>query len=85
MFHIIFRRRDTSLGFVEVFKFEGIGEIDPVTGEGRIHEGRVDVVGGPPELGDTGTWESTRQGGVGDEDDKDRKDKDHDRGGMSAG
>jgi hypothetical protein len=89
-FHIKFLRMDKSSGHVEIYRFEGTGTVtNPATGEAKI-TGNMKSTGGPPDPGDTGTWESTRTGaggGGGDEigkDEKKDKDKDKDDRGQYA-
>lgn len=80
-FHIVFRRQDNSSGPVEIFRYEGIGTVDPATGAATIR-GRVKVFGGPPDPGDTATWDATRPPGGGDEDNKGKRDRGRRRGGS---
>lgn len=80
-FTIRIMRHDRTVNPPEVFEYRGVGVItNPATGEAFIN-GTV-FVHGPPDPGDTGTWESTRAGqGVGD---ADRGDRDRREGGKGG-
>jgi len=69
-FAIRIMRLDLTKNPPEIFEYRGEGVIiNPVTSEAII-TGRV-FVHGPPDPGDTGTWETSRPGGGDDDDDDD--------------
>lgn len=71
-FRIRMHRLDLTVHPPEQFIYTGDGVVDPVTKAVTI-TGDVHVPG-PPEGGDTGTWETSRPGG-GDDDEVKDKDK----------
>ena len=67
-FAIRMMRIDLTVTPPEIFEYRGEGIIiNPATGEAII-TGRV-IVHGPPDPGDTGTWETNRPGSGGEEED----------------
>ena len=73
-FQIVMHRLDMTVRPPEQFMYRRTGTIDPDTGD-MIITGEVRVPG-PPEGGDTGTWEASKPGGGGDDKDKDKDKKD---------
>jgi hypothetical protein len=76
LFHISFEREDDEIGVTEIFIFDG-------EHDGTKIRGTVKVDTDALEPGDSGTWESTKQGGDDDDDDDDKK-NDKDRGSYAS-